>query len=411
MKSRFSIPKGQVAEDAIKQQARGSTYGHLALPRGTNVFKEEPNSRAHLDFLTYIVTDPKHPDRDDKRGQALPNAPWYRRPYRLHRNVGVSNESMVCPTSIGKKCPICEHRTKRNKEEADKEELRELRASQRNLYIVVPKDSKDYEDKPYIWDISQYLFQDMLNAELKEDPDSRESFTDPNEGLTLKIRFGENQIGKNKFAETSRIDFESRDYAYSDSLLEKLPNLDECLIIMSYDELHAKFFGLEEGDGETVKVSQVGDDTPDIKPKRAVIEPKPQRGTQDKGADDDESVTSRIQRKSKPESPFEEDEKPRRPKTIIYDDEEDDDDEEEGAVSGPMRHRAKPKDEEEEESRPIRKSKPVQSDLPLKSKSNGKCPAGHEFGKDCEKFDEDCGECQIWEACYEAKGKLHRGQK
>ena len=33
-----------------------------------------------------------------------------------------------------------------------------------------------------------------------------------------------------------------------------------------------------------------------------------------------------------------------------------------------------------------------------------KCPFGHVFGKDCEKFD-DCDSCDLWDDCIEASGK------
>jgi len=39
--------------------------------------------------------------------------------YWLHRNVGANNESVICPSSIGKKCPICEHRAQMLKDGAD----------------------------------------------------------------------------------------------------------------------------------------------------------------------------------------------------------------------------------------------------------------------------------------------------
>ncbi len=51
-----------------------------------------------------------HPDRDEEYGIAVPGSLWYKRPYWLHRGVGPENVSIVCPSSIGKKCPICEYR-------------------------------------------------------------------------------------------------------------------------------------------------------------------------------------------------------------------------------------------------------------------------------------------------------------
>ena len=67
-KKRF---KGTVSRNAQKQQ-RGASYGHLNLPKGLSIFKEEPGSRVNLDILPYEVTAANHPDRDDEYEIAFP---------------------------------------------------------------------------------------------------------------------------------------------------------------------------------------------------------------------------------------------------------------------------------------------------------------------------------------------------
>lgn len=244
-KKKRSKFRDKVIDNAHKQHIQGAQYGYLSLPRGISIFKEEPSSRVKLDILPYRVTDANHPDRDDYMEVALPGELWYKRPYKVHRNVGVDNDSVICPTSISKRCPICEYRLKRIEEGADLDETRPLKASLRNLYVVVPKGHKDYEEEPHIWDISQYLFQNQLNEELEEDEDLG-VFPDLEEGLTLRIRFSKGQIGKNVFAEVSRIDFEERKESYDEDILERVPNLDEILTILSYKQLQTKFFEMED---------------------------------------------------------------------------------------------------------------------------------------------------------------------
>jgi len=246
-KKRRSNFKAKVSKNVQQQQTQGSRYGHLNLPRGVNIYKETPGGRVRLDILPYEVTDPKHPDRNDEQDVAVPGELWYKRPYNLHRNVGVDGDTAVCPTSVGKRCPICDYRAKRMKEGASyqDEEIKALKASLRNLYVIVPLDSKDHAAEPHIWDISQFLFQAKLNDEIEED-ESYGVFPDLEEGLTLKIRFSEEKLGNNTFAETSRIDFESRDEPYGEEILDKVPNLDEVLVIHSHDQLEAKFFELED---------------------------------------------------------------------------------------------------------------------------------------------------------------------
>jgi len=235
--------KGGVSRNAAKQQ-KGAQYGHLNLPKGISVFKEEPKTRVDIDILPYEVGDQNHPDRDDEYGIAVTGELWYKRPYYLHRNIGPNNESVVCPTSIKQPCPICEYRTQMLKEGTDwqDESVRALKASMRNLYIIVPKGNKDYNEKPHIWDISQFLFQDKLNEEIGENEDY-ETFPDLEEGYTLRIRFSEEQLGSNKFADTSRIDFVDRKEPYDESILEETPNLDTILSIPTYKTIETMFFG------------------------------------------------------------------------------------------------------------------------------------------------------------------------
>lgn len=307
----------KVRANIEKQKSQKSQYGYLKLPKGVNVFKEEPGSRVKLDILPYVVTDPNHPDRDDSLGIAVPGALWYKRPFKLHRNIGYNNTSLVCPTSVGKRCPICEYKQRLLKEGKswNDEPVRALRTFLRNLYVVVPIDNKNYEEKPYIWDISDHLFQNKLNMELEENPEYT-SFPDLEEGYTLRIRFTEEQFGKNKFADTGRIDFEKREKVYDKSILDKIPNLDEVLVVLPYEQIEAKFFDSEEDDAP----SEVDD---------AVMEVV---------ADD-------------------EDEGPRKPKTI---------------------------------------AKPI---------IQGKCPYGHEFGRDEGAYPE-CSECTVWDACADAKDEI-----
>lgn len=316
----------KVRANIEKQKSQKSQYGYLKLLKGVNVFKEEPGSRVKLDILPYVVTDPNHPDRDDELGIAVPGALWYKRPFKLHRNIGYNNMPLVCPTSIGKRCPICEYKQRLLKEGKDwrDDSVKALKTYLRNLYIVVPLDNKNYEERPYVWDISDHLFQNKLSIELEENPEYA-NFPDLEDGYTLRIRFTEEQFGKNKFADTSRIDFEKREKKYDESILDKVPNLDEVLVVLSYEQIEAKFF-----DSEDDAVTDV-----------------------DKAIDE---VVDEID-----EDEDDEDVEPRKAKIIV----------------------SKPK----------------------LAVADGKCPYGHEFGRDEGSYLE-CADCIEWNACADAKDEL-----
>src|SRR5690606_7808281 len=101
-------------------------------------------------------------------------------------------------------------------------------------------------------------FQDKLNEEMQEN-EEYETFPDLEEGYTLRIRFAEGSFGTNKFAEVSRIDFIERKKPYDESILEKIPSLDDMLEILPYPTIEAMFFGNmspdedEEYDDEDLK--------------------------------------------------------------------------------------------------------------------------------------------------------------
>jgi len=367
-KSNFA---SKVANDAHRQQKQGTSYGHLMLPKGVGVFSPEPGSRVKLDFMLYEVSEAKHPDRNDEAEIAVVGSLWYKRPYSLHRNIGADNNTYVCPRSIGKKCPICEALALRKKKGAEKEETDPLKPSQRNLYVVIPKGVKKFEEKPHIFDISQYNFQNLLNEELEED-NSNGTFPELEGGKSLKVRFDSKTIGGSQaFAQASRIDFEDRDEDYDETILEEVPNLDEVLKILSYKELESKFLEVDDEDeGGSLKDVDDDEDEPPVKKKKSVK----------KDDEDDEE---------------EEEAPPRKKKAVKKDEDEDEDDE------PPVRKKKVVKkdedDVEDEDDEPVKKKKPAAT-----TGKKNKCPHGYKFGVDHDEYDE-CADCKVWDECLEAK--------
>jgi len=364
-KKRKSNFRGKVGSDARRQKTAGASYGYLNLPKGVNVYSPDPGSKSVLlDFLPYIVTDEHHPDRNEELEIAMPNSLWYKRPFKIHRNVGVDNDAVICLTSFGKKCPICEYRAKKIREGADKEETDAMKQSMRVLYVVVPLNSKKHEVEPHIFDMSWWLFQDLLNDELEEDEDY-EVFPDLEEGLTLKIRFDSKTIGKSQaFAEASRIDFEEREEQYTEEILEDVPSLDEVFSVLSYKELSAKFFEMEaEEDSEDTDNEEEEDEKPARRKRKTVKkeESEPEEDEEEPEEDEEPEIKSLPKRRKKP-----------------------------------VETDPEPEDEEEEETPvTIRKAK-------SKTDEKNKCPHGYKFGTDCEEKDE-CDECDSWNECIEAK--------
>jgi len=326
-KKRKSNFRNQTVSDAKRQKV--SSYGYLNLPKGVKVFSlKEKTREVLLDFIPYVVTDLHHPDRDIDEGRAVVDSLWYKRPFKVHRNIGVNNDTFVCLASTGKKCPICTWVAEQRKKGTDWDDLKDTAAKDRNLYTILPIDSKDHDEVIHVWDMSWFLFQNELNDQLEEDPDNG-VFPDLEEGLTLKVKFRWEKFGKNLFPKTRDIEFMDRKEQYTEDILDEVPNLDEMLHVLSYKELEAKFLEMDDEENED---NPVVDLDKDEKPGKPIFH--------------------------------------RRSKTT---------------------ERTEPKDEHEEEDK-----RPIHQEL----SSKNKCPYGHEFGKDCEQYNE-CYECNLWDECDE----------
>jgi hypothetical protein len=244
-KSRFS---GAVSSNAVKQKEK-SNFGYLNLPEGVSMFKIDSGKSMFFDILPYEVTDKNHPD---KKAIALTDGLWYRRPFLVHSIPnGEHTDKVVCPTSFGKPCPICEYVKQMKDAGTSFEELKPFKAKERNLYVVIPYGHKEMEEKPYIWDDTQWYFQKMLNDELAENSDN-ECFPDLENGLMLKVRFSDDTYNNKPAPKPTRIDFKDREenggQQYTEKILKKIPNLDEVLIVLSYKELEMKLSGIEDSD-------------------------------------------------------------------------------------------------------------------------------------------------------------------
>lgn len=257
----------KVRENREKRKAEESNYGYLSLPKDIEVFKPR-EGLVKLDFLPYVVTSDNHPDKDTRREIATKGSLWYKLPFKVHSNVGPNQETVICPTTFGKPCPICEYRKKLANQGVEYDELKKLDTSKRNLYIVYPgKDDPKLEAKPYIWDVSNFLFQKLLDEEL-DYHEQYASFPETDEtGYTLELRFEEKTFNKNKFYQTNRIDFVNRKKGIPSSVLEMVPELDKVLLMRTYSELEKLMFNLEE-------IEDNGDeDEDDEKPTRNSAKP------------------------------------------------------------------------------------------------------------------------------------------
>lgn len=347
--------RGTVTEN-IRERERSSRSNYLTLPEGIKLLSiPEKTLQLSMDFLPYIVTMDNHPDRNEKRNVALKGYQWYKLPIKIHRNVGVTNVTIICPTTVGQRCPICEHVAQQSKaKKLTKDDYKELSAKNRTLYIVIPLGNKDLEEVPYIWDVSDHLFQKILKTELEID-ERNDIFPDLEEGKTLDIKFiwetsGE---GSNPFPKARNINF--RDRAPYDAKALEIIHLDDVLNILTYDEIHTKFW---EADVEQPAEEIV--ETTDVTQRESPFKASSLRKTTDPLATEDKSSQS---------------------------------------AGGGGSNSDDKKDQTTTSQRQSSRQRQAAAATGT-TEVKDKCPSGHVFGVDTAQFKE-CDTCTLWDACDE----------
>lgn len=325
---------------------------------GDVTFFSPIEGRNRINIIPYIIKTKNHPLV--KRGEFEIGDKDYVMDVFVHRGVGPSEASVLClKSTYGKPCPICEQSAILRKQ-GKEEEAGALKASRRVFYNI--QDMKE-PDKLKVFETSHYLFEKELIDEARDDEEGGFiDFADPIDGKEIKFRASDVQKGLIKYKEFKSFSFEDRDDPISDELLESAISFDEIMNIPTYEEVEKILFGQDDDEesDEFVKKSKHNDDSDDEDEEDRPVK-KSSKKYEDE--DDDESVEKPAKKSAK---------------------NRDDEDEENG-------------DEEESPKKPAKKVEDDDEPEPPK-KSCGKCPFGHCFGKDDDKYD-DCDDCDVWDKC------------
>ena len=353
--------RGNVINTAEKREQAKSAFSYLNLPKGVKAFSvKEGTRKVTFDIIPYVVTDSRHPDNLINPNIAKVGDLWYKRPFKIHRNIGGEDETVICPKSFGKPCPVCEFQKKQfsdKKADPKSDEMKALYAKPRSLYPVIPIDAEDFDDEVCIWDMSEYLFEDILIEELRDDPDN-EIFPSLEEGKSLEVTFKWETLGKNTYPKARKVKFVDRE-PYGEEILDKVPSLDEIFKVLSYKELESKFNGMDLED-------EAG-------------------GLRDIDEDEEPPVERKSRRKVREEEPEKEVEKPSRRS---------------------RRKEVEPEEEEETLKRAPR-SKPVQDKEEDVLGKKNPCPHGFVYGVDNDAHDE-CYNCDAFDDCYDRNREMKK---
>jgi hypothetical protein len=267
----------------------------------------------------------------------------------VHRNVGPSEATVVCPKkNFNKFCPLCAE-NKRLYDDGDKDGAKAFRATRRSFFNVQPIIKGEVQDLE-VWEVSHYNFTKLLVEEANEcaDGDDIINYADPEEGKVIKVRFGEESIGKTKYLQASRIDFLEREEEIDDDLIDQAISFDEGLVILSEEQIEKIMYGADEDEEDD-----------DEKGKKSSENTSPyteEEPDEDEDGETEEERRARIRK--------------------------------EKSTAAKKAKEEKEEDEEEED----KKSE--------KSSSNKKPDC---FGKKCDKLDK-CDKCGDWDDCMDEMG-------
>jgi len=321
-KKRNRLSKEEVRKkSASPQTGSGNWYN---LPDGIETWEPEKKGRYKIDILPYETTDENHPN------EIPAGIVWYMRPFKVHHGLGTDKKSVVCPTSIGEKCPVCEEIARLSKDYDKNEDIiKSLRPQRWVAFNIIDPDDKD---GVCIFAMSVGKFFNTLEQELDEaDDEDLANFFDINEdGKTLKVRFSKASFGGHDYLEATKIDFLSRKPMDEDEVFDKVVNLDEMFVVIDYDKLKDLFMQVEDPEDD--------DEEEDEKPsKKSKKEKKSSKKKSKKDEEDDDEDDDWDEDEEDPDDDDDSEE----------DDDDTDDDEEE--------------DEEEEEEKPAKKKKKKKS--------------------------------------------------
>jgi hypothetical protein len=390
--ARPRVSREKVRENA-RQGAGGTSW--FDLPEGIEQFTPDKAGSILIDVLPYEVKSQQHPDNVEA------GVLWWKYPFLVHHGVGATNQSLVCPTSIGKPCPICQEKAKLAKNRDENEE--QIKALNPQKYVAYNIVDPDDADKVVVLVLSRGKFAVPLEKELDEGEEGILYFWDvTEEGKTLKVRFSDATFAGHKYIEATRIDFRDRAAMDEDEVLAKVACLDEIFNVMPYDKLKAVFLelGPEEADDEGAE--RIAIESAPWRAKKTKPAPEPEPDEDDEELEEDEEDLEDEEHDEDEEDAGageeEEDDLPEEDEEEDEEDSEDVDDDDEEDDSEDV--------DDEEAPPPPKKSKttkapPKSKKAPAAKAGKGhKCPAGGTFGTDIDKFDE-CEECEIWAECEE----------
>lgn len=226
----------------------GKRMGCLNVPKGLEIYRPKTAETIRVVILPYVTTQCKFVDPGELFCMAV---------YYQWNGLGENKKGSCVDVdrTYGKKCPI--RNELQNFSGPDKDKPRSQKKVLMNLWFPDTNEVK-LLDFSYA-SLAEPLFKDIKIKAAKPKWAFVDQFYDPENPVVIEITFEEDTFNGNKFIKAAGFDYEEHDGPIPQSILDKAADLDLVPIVMSYDEMVAKFI---DGTGEDEEVETETEEAP-----------------------------------------------------------------------------------------------------------------------------------------------------
>lgn len=222
------------AQHRIENAHQGGR-AYLNVPREFPQFEVDEAGEYLFDIIAYRV--------GQGNPMADPGRLYWERQFAIHWGIGPNEDAVLCNArSLKTPCYICEYVKELKRDyEANKNLMKSLFEKQRQLFGIVLANDRDAT--PRVWDISYHNFGKKLDAKLERGRGRYEGFYRVDDrGKTIAAYFEKASAGEGRtYLQAGEINFEDRADPFDKSFYDRMPVLDDFLIVPKYDDLRDLF--------------------------------------------------------------------------------------------------------------------------------------------------------------------------
>jgi hypothetical protein len=251
--------------------------------------------------IPYEIKSANHPDV--VKGKAEVGDAHYMLDVFMHFNVGPADGQVICPKkTYGKACPVCDvwndlkSDAKTDKEKKAASSIRPQRKALMNIQLI---EDGEPSDELLVWTAGHHRF--MKEGILNEANACRAGgapviFADIDKGKVVEMRTSHSDLGE-KDVTADKVNFIDRTEEIEDSVLEQAISFDECMVVLTAEQIDATLNGEEIAPEPTETVEEAPEEDTTEAEEPEVEEEKPAKAEK---APKKEKKAKKPKKKEKP---------------------------------------------------------------------------------------------------------------